>query len=104
MGLIGAMIALGMMHRSALGAAIRGVYIRYAIYVLLFGLLPFFSVDNAAHLGGLVAGFGVAWLAGLPRLAGGWREQFWKGASWVCLGITALCFLKMYLAFTAISQ
>jgi rhomboid protease GluP len=104
MGLIGAMIALGMMHRSALGAAIRGVYIRYAVYVLLFGLLPFFSVDNAAHIGGLIAGFAVAWVAGLPRSSREVREQLWKGASYVCLGLTAFSFVKMYLAFTSFPQ
>jgi rhomboid protease GluP len=102
MGLIGAMIALGMMHRTALGAAIRGIYVRYAIYVLLFGLLPFFSVDNAAHLGGLAAGFAIAWLAGLPRQQNDWRERFWRIASLACLALTALSFLKMYLAFASI--
>ena len=102
MGLIGAMIALGMMHRSALGDAIRRVYIRYAVYVLLFGLLPFFSIDNAAHIGGLAAGFLVAWLAGLPRLTGHWREKLWRSASYACLALTALSFLKMYIAFTAV--
>jgi membrane associated rhomboid family serine protease len=104
MGLIGTMIALGMMHRSALGAAIRGVYVRYAIYVLLFGLLPFFSIDNAAHVGGLAGGFIVAWLAGLPRLANDWREQAWRAMSYVCLALTAISFLKMYLAFASIQQ
>jgi rhomboid protease GluP len=101
MGLIGAMIALGMMHRTALGAAIRGIYVRYAIYVLLFGLLPFFSVDNAAHLGGLAAGFAVAWVAGLPQQQNGWRERFWRGVSYLCLVLTALSFPKMYLAFAS---
>jgi rhomboid protease GluP len=101
MGLIGAMIALGMMHRTALGATIRGIYVRYAIYVLLFGLLPIFSVDNAAHLGGLAAGFAVAWLAGLPRQQNGWREPFWRGVSYLCLALTALSFLQMYLAFAS---
>jgi len=100
MGLIGAMIALGMMHRSPTGDAIRRVYVRYAIYMVLFGLLPFFSIDNAAHVGGLVTGFVVARLAGLPRVSGG-KEQFWRGASYACLGLTALCFVKMYLAFTS---
>jgi rhomboid protease GluP len=102
MGLIGTMIALGMMHRSALGAAIRGVYVRYAIYVLLFGLLPFFSIDNAAHVGGLAGGFAVAWLAGLPRLVDDRREKLWRAASYVCLALTAFCFFKMYLAFASI--
>jgi rhomboid protease GluP len=101
MGLIGAMIALGMMHRSAIGDAIKRVYLRYAIYMVIFGLLPFFNVDNAAHLGGLATGFLMARLAGLPRLQDG-RERFWRIASYACLGLTALCFLKMYLSFTSL--
>ena len=100
MGLIGAMIALGTMHRSAVGDAIRRVYVRYAIYMVIFGLLvP--NIDNAAHLGGLAAGFVVARVAGLPRLNDR-GEQFWRAASYACLGLTALCFLKMYLSFTTL--
>jgi membrane associated rhomboid family serine protease len=75
--------------------------VRYAIYMVLFGLLPFFNIDNAAHMGGLVTGFVVARLAGLPQ-ARDRREQLWQGLSYVCLGLTALCFVKMYLAFTSI--
>jgi membrane associated rhomboid family serine protease len=75
--------------------------VRYAIYMVLFGLLPFFNIDNAAHMGGLVTGFVVARLAGLPR-ADNRREQIWHGATYACLGLTALSFVKMYLAFTSI--
>jgi rhomboid protease GluP len=100
MGLIGAMIALGTMHRSEIADAIRRVYIRYAIYMVIFGLLvP--NIDNAAHFGGLAAGFVVARLAGLPGLNQA-KEQFWRAISYLCLGLTALSFLKMYLAFTAL--
>src|SRR5262249_39655424 len=53
MGLIGAMIALSVHHRSAVTAAIRSTYIRWVIYILLMGLLPGIGVDNAAHVGGL---------------------------------------------------
>jgi rhomboid protease GluP len=35
-GLIGAMIAVGVTHQSSLGLAIRGLYIRWAIYGLIF--------------------------------------------------------------------
>jgi rhomboid protease GluP len=100
-GLIGAMIALGVRHRSALGDHIRGLYTRWAIYGLLFGFLPFFQIDNAAHIGGLAAGFGTAYIAGLPRISGGTTEALWRVISFVCLGITALCFLQMYLWFAA---
>jgi rhomboid protease GluP len=103
-GLIGAMIALGTMHRSELGSAIRGMYVRWAIYGLLFGLLPGFRVDNAAHIGGLGAGFVTAWLAGQPRLVMNWREWVWRGAAFACLLLTALSFVQMYLWFAVSSQ
>ena len=63
-GLVGAMIALGVRHRNAMGAAIRGMYLRGAVIGLAFGMVGAFHVDNAAHIGGLAAGFG-------DRLPGG---------------------------------
>src|SRR5882724_6861251 len=88
-GLIGVMIALGMRSQTAAGAAIRGMYIRWAIMGLLFGFLPFFRVDNAAHLGGLTTGFVTAYFAGTPRIAASASsEQTWRLASWACLAIT----------------
>jgi rhomboid protease GluP len=104
MGLIGAMIALGVRHRNPLGSAIRATYIRWAIYIILFGLLPGLRVDNAAHIGGLAAGFGIAYLAGSPRLESSWTERLWRGASWVCILLTAISFLKMYLWFARVAQ
>jgi len=83
-----------------MGAAIRGMYIRWAIYGLLFGLLPFFAIDNAAHLGGLTAGFVLAYVAGTPKLVMTPAEQVWRWAGWASIAITAFCFLKMYLSFS----
>jgi len=103
-GLIGAMIALGMLHRSALGDAIKGLYLRWAIYGLLFGLLPGLAIDNAAHIGGLAAGFGVAYIAGVPRYEGSGTERMWRIAAYVCLGATALCFARMFLWFMSASR
>jgi rhomboid protease GluP len=103
MGLIGAMIAVGTHHRSSLGAAIRGQAIRWAIYIMLFGfLVP--GIDNAAHLGGLTAGFVCAWIAGLPKLVNNWVERFWQFAAYTCLGLTALSFLEWFLWFRALGQ
>jgi rhomboid protease GluP len=103
-GLIGAMIALGVTHRSALGDAIRGMYLRWAIYGLLFGMLPGFAIDNAAHIGGLAGGFGLAYLAGLPRYEGSRVELFWRIAAYACLGITALSFVKMFVWFVSVNR
>ena len=94
-GLIGAMIAMGMRHRSTLGDHVKSLYIRWAIYGLLFGLLP--GIDNAAHVGGLAWGFVTAWVAGLPRAPHSPIERFWQATAWFCILVTILCFLKMYL-------
>jgi rhomboid protease GluP len=102
-GLIGAMIALGVRSQTSMGLAIRGLYIRYAIGGLLFGLLPYFHIDNAAHIGGLVAGFVTAYLAGTPRFSGP-REQIWRWAAWASVAVAAYCFLKMYLSFAHLPQ
>ena len=96
MGLIGAMIAVGVHHRSALGAAIRGQYIRWTIYMLIIGLLPGLHVDNAAHVGGLAGGFGIAYTAGLPRLEGSWVERVWRIVAYLCVLITAVAFFRMF--------
>ncbi len=97
-GLIGSMIALGARHRSALGSAIRGLYVRWAVYGLLFSLFP--GIDMAAHIGGLASGFGIAYLAGTPRLETSPTERIWRVAAWLCILVTVGSFIKMYVAFT----
>jgi rhomboid protease GluP len=94
-GLIGAMIAMGLKERSAYGDAVRRVYMRWAVYGLLLGLLPFFAVDNAAHIGGLAGGFVLAYIAGTPRLTGN-IEAVWRALSGVAIAITLLAFVLMF--------
>jgi rhomboid protease GluP len=104
-GLLGAMIALGVRHKaSAMGGAIRGLYVRWAIYGLIFGLLPGLHIDNAAHIGGLAAGFGVAYVAGTPRIETAWSERLWRAAAAACVILTAVSFLEMYLWFSRVTQ
>lgn len=98
-GLIGAMIALSAQQRSPLGMAARSLYIRWAIYGLVLGLLPGLRVDNAAHIGGLVAGFGGGYLAGLP-LPAVWSRRLWQAAAAGAVLLTALSFLQMFLWLT----
>jgi rhomboid protease GluP len=97
-GLIGAMIALGVRHRNPAGAAVRGMYIRWAVYTLIWGLLmP--AVDNYAHIGGMAAGFVIAYVAETPRAAGP-AEKMWQAAAWFCIILTVVSFLKMWLWFS----
>lgn len=95
-GLIGAMIAVGVIHKTYEAAAIKQFYLRWAVYGLLFGLLPL-RIDNAAHIGGLATGFVVAWLAGTPKLLDThWAERLWKAIMIVMLGLTGLSFALMF--------
>ncbi len=97
-GLIGAMIAFGIKDRSMLASDIRRMYVRWAVYMLIFGLLiP--MIDNAAHVGGLAGGFAVAYFSGTPRLVQDWRETLWRYLSYASIGITVLAFIQMFRAF-----
>jgi rhomboid protease GluP len=94
-GLIGVMIALGVRTRTSMGQAIRAHYIRWAIYGLVFGLLP--GIANTAHIGGLIAGFGVAYVAGTPLLQPDSPvETFWKGAAALSILLTLVSFFQLY--------
>jgi rhomboid protease GluP len=99
-GLVGAMIALGLRDRSAYGAAIQRMYIRWAVIVLLIGLVPSLFgisfVDNAAHIGGGLAGFLLAYFARTPGFSKT-IEGFWRGAAAICVVITAFAFVQMFM-------
>jgi membrane associated rhomboid family serine protease len=56
LGLIGVMLAVTITRGGAAMQMLRGQLIRWLIYIGIFGLI-FHGVDNAAHLGGLAAGF-----------------------------------------------
>ena len=107
-GLIGAMIALGVRDRSQYGALIRGMYIRWALIGLAFGILPalfgFSSLDNAAHLGGIATGFVIAYVAGTPRISNPSTEAVWRVAAGISLALTAFSFVKMFLWLTSAPQ
>jgi rhomboid protease GluP len=56
MGLIGVMLAITTRRGGAYMQMVRGQLLRWVVYILVFGILVR-GVDNAAHLGGLAAGF-----------------------------------------------
>ena len=64
-GLIGAMIAIGVRHKTSLGSHIRAQYVRWAVYGLIFGLLP--GIDRDPLAAAKTACFGAVEL--LPRRA-----------------------------------
>ena len=94
-GLIGAMIALGVRDKSSYGNLVRSHYTQWAVYGLVMGFLPMFSIDNAAHLGGLAGGFVMAYIAGTPRLTGT-GERIWQIAGLASVAATAVAFVYMF--------
>jgi rhomboid protease GluP len=104
LGLIGAMIAYGMAHHGPEASMVKQFYVRWLIYILLMGLLPFFHIDNAAHIGGLAVGFAVGWLAGTPDYDGSFRDRLWKTVAGIMVAVTALAFVKMFLFVYAVSR
>src|SRR5579863_4222949 len=102
MGLVGAMIAHSVRDRSSYGAALRKMYTRWVIYILIFGLV-LSGIDKAAHIGGLAGGFVGGYLAGTPGISRT-VEGFWRGASGVALAITAVAFLQMFMSLMASSR
>jgi rhomboid protease GluP len=104
MGLIGAMIAFGVANRSAMGRAVRNVYSRWVVYIILFGLIPGFNVDNWAHIGGLAAGFAVGYAAGTPVHSSAAREGMWRVLAAVCVMLTLWSFFMIYRNFPSPDQ
>lgn len=98
-GLIGAMIALGVRDKSSWGADIRKFYMRWVIYLLAFGLL-FPATDNAAHIGGLLGGFAVGYIAGTPGFSQA-MERVWQAVAGIACLVTAFCFFKMFMELVA---
>jgi rhomboid protease GluP len=76
-GLVGAMITYGYRNRSRLGESVRNMYVRWAVYILIFGfLVPF--IDNAAHIGGLVTGMAFGYfVSDMPSMTSR-SITFWK--------------------------
>ncbi len=99
-GLIGAMIALGTRHRTPEGLALRGMYVRWMMYLLVLGfVLP--GIDNYAHIGGLAAGFVGGYVAGTPKLIETLGERIWRGAAYLAIALTAISFFEMYRFFSS---
>jgi len=101
MGLMGAMIAFGLISRSAIGAEIRSMYLRWVVIILVMGFVAQTRTDNWAHIGGLTTGFGVAYLAGTPMYKSRGVELFWRLAAAVAILLTGYCFLKLFLWFAS---
>ncbi len=94
-GLIGAMYTYGRKHlQSHIQAMARGWIIAIAIFGFFFP-----NIDNAAHLGGLLAGAAFGMVCPIPGQQPQ-TEAMWKMASIATGCLTAGALLLAYLSFT----
>jgi rhomboid protease GluP len=92
-GLLGALIAYGVLSKSLAARHLQTVCLLNAgIGFIMGGFLPL--IDNAAHLGGLIGGFAVAYFAGLPGWIDDTREKLWGLLSLVSLLVTLWAFYE----------
>lgn len=92
-GLVGAMVGLGTKEKHSIVGRERGRYVQWMVLILVQGFI-ISGIDNAAHIGGFVGGFLVAYIAGSRGHARG-DDTFWKTIAWVCVAVTAYCFFRM---------
>ncbi len=91
-GLIGVMIAYGYRHRTSLAQQVRAMYVRWAIYGLAFGfIVP--GIDNAAHIGGLLAGIGFGALVSDTPVFSRTGIVAWRMAAYAALLVVGASFL-----------
>ncbi len=62
--------------------AYRRQLVQWAVFIVLFGL--FMGANNAAHIGGGIAGMIPAWIIGSKRRHHPIEETLWEWAFWIC--------------------
>ncbi len=94
MGLIGILIGASF-HHGHLGKEYRSQLWRWVIYIAIFGI--FFSVDNAAHFGGLVSGLILGYLIPEGEPATRPSENLWNTLALLSVLVIAGSFALMAL-------
>lgn len=96
LGLIGCLIGVSF-HHGTLGRDLRSQLWRWVIYIFIFGLLPMFAIDNAAHFGGLLSGLLLGYVLpeGEPETRAG--ERLWNTLALIAVVAIASSFVLMAL-------
>lgn len=102
-GLMGALLAITLRHEGRAADTMRSSFLTIIGINLVYGFInP--VIDNAAHIGGLVAGLLVGLAAGRPKLLPTHPyERFWQLLAAVCVILTAVAYLKWFLWYRVMS-
>jgi membrane associated rhomboid family serine protease len=91
LGLIGLLIAVTTGRRSASAQMLRSRLISFLIYIAIMGFM-LSGTDNAAHIGGLVAGFGLGKLVSDRQPNGPDEQRRARAIGWVTAAVVLTCF------------
>lgn len=90
-GILGLLLGAYYRNKHHVGEYLGSQLLRWAVYILVFGLL--FNADNAAHIGGMAAGAALGYF--LPPARGGKRtdrdERIWNILAVASLALLAVC-------------
>jgi rhomboid protease GluP len=92
-GLIGLLLAYGIRRGGVVGGNIRSVMTRYAIYILVFSLLP--GISLLAHAGGFVGGLMLGLIAPFGPFRSRATELAWQVLSLAGIALVFLCFWQV---------
>jgi rhomboid protease GluP len=96
--MFGIMLAMGLRHRAdPLVQAVKAHYGQWLVIGLVLSLMP--GIDMAAHIGGLIGGFLVGWLAGLPGLPNTPRETLWRVLAGVAIAVTLYAWMQDFRSY-----
>lgn len=101
-GLIGIMLSTGLRRDTPLAQSVRSYYKRWAIYGLIFSLIPGLNIDIRAHIGGLAGGFVLGLIAGLPGIRNSPKEILWNILAGLAILVTIYSFFLELMAYPAV--
>ncbi len=93
LGLIGLLIAATTGRKSAGAQMIRAQLIRWVVYILIIGFVfRGLGTDNAAHIGGLAAGFGLGKIISDRPPSGPDEQRRARAVGWATAVVVLVCF------------
>ena len=92
-GLLGALLYFGYYYRTYLGATIRSTIVPVIVFNLILGFMST-GIDNAAHIGGLVAGIISSMLVGIPDKSS--NSERINGIILTIIYISFICYLAFW--------
>jgi rhomboid protease GluP len=101
-GIAFGLIGFGLAHTHRMGiVTARAFYVQWAVYGLLFGLMAPGLIDNAGHVGGLLAGAAFAWWRPMDDRGPSRHAELWLAVAILCLLAWGYALIAMILSARA---